>query len=45
MLIDYIKKYYKAYAFHANSEVDFKLAKLGNDAGIYGAVKLVLDEA
>ncbi|MCR4655077.1 MAG: ROK family glucokinase [Lachnospiraceae bacterium] len=44
VLIDYIKKYYKSYAFHANHEVDFKLATLGNDAGIYGAVKLVLDE-
>ena len=24
--------------------MEFKLAKLGNDAGIYGAVKLVLDD-
>ncbi len=44
VLIDYIKKHYDEVAFHANRKVDFKLATLGNDAGIYGAVKLVLDE-
>ena len=44
ILIDYIEKYYKGYAFHANRDVEFRLATLGNDAGIYGAVKLVLDE-
>ena len=44
ILLDSIEKYYKGYAFHANRDVEFKLAKLGNDAGIYGAVKLVLDE-
>ena len=29
--------------FHANRKVKFVLATLGNDAGIYGAAKLVLD--
>ncbi|HAG70102.1 MAG TPA: glucokinase [Lachnospiraceae bacterium] len=44
VLIEYIEKYYKEYAFHANHAVSIKLATLGNDAGIYGAVKLILDE-
>lgn len=43
ILLDYIKKYYKEYAFFANREVEFALASLGNDAGIIGAAKLALD--
>jgi len=31
--------------FHACKNVRFSLATLGNDAGAYGAFKLVLDEA
>ncbi len=42
-VIDKIREYYKPYAFHAARETDFKLATLGNDAGIYGGVKLVLE--
>ena len=42
VLFDYIEKYYKQYVFHGCKDVDFKLATLGNDAGIYGAAKLVL---
>lgn len=42
VLIDYITKYYKKNAFHACREAAFKLALLGNDAGIYGSAKLVL---
>ena len=42
VILDYITKYYKKYAFHTIKEKDFRLAKLGNDAGIYGAAKLVL---
>ena len=42
VLFDYIEKYYKQYVFHGCKNVDFKLATLGNDAGIYGAAKLVL---
>ena len=42
-LIDVIQKYYDNYvAISANKGV-LTLAKLGNDAGIYGAAKLVLD--
>lgn len=43
-LINIIRKYYIEKAFHACEETKFKLAKLGNNAGIYGGVKLVLDK-
>ena len=42
ILFDYIKGPYIEKAFFANEEVEFALAELGNDAGIYGAAKLVL---
>ena len=44
ILIDYLKPYYESNVFHGCKDVDFRLATLGNDAGIYGAAKLVLDE-
>ena len=42
VLFDYIKEPYMEKAFFANKNVKFALAELGNDAGIYGAAKLVL---
>lgn len=42
VLLDYIQKYYKEYAFSACKNAAFALAELGNDAGIYGAARLVL---
>lgn len=42
VLLDYIKKYYTPYVFHGSREALFALATLGNDAGIYGAAKLIL---
>ena len=42
VLFDYIKEPYMENAFFANKDVKFALAQLGNDAGIYGAAKLVL---
>jgi glucokinase len=42
MLIDGIKKYYVVYAFPATRNADFRLATLGNLAGIYGAAKLII---
>ncbi|MBP3422072.1 MAG: ROK family glucokinase [Lachnospiraceae bacterium] len=42
VLLDYIRKNYTPVVFHASRDVEFKLATLGNDAGIYGAAKLVL---
>lgn len=44
VLIDYLKPSYTKYVFHGSKETKFALAKLGNDAGIYGAAKLVLDK-
>ena len=43
VLIDGIVPKFKKYVFHAASNVRFTLASLGNDAGAYGAFKLVLD--
>jgi len=43
ILINVIRKYFIEKAFHACEGTKFELAKLGNDAGIYGGVKLVLD--
>lgn len=42
VVIDYVKPYFKKNAFHACRDTKFALAKLGNDAGIYGAAALVL---
>ena len=42
VLLDYIIPTYKKYAFSGCKETKFALAELGNDAGIYGAAKLVL---
>ena len=41
-LTDLVARYYRKYAFHASKETKITLARLGNDAGIYGAVKMVL---
>ena len=43
VLLDGIAPYFHKYVFHAASGVKFALANLGNDAGAYGAFKLVLD--
>lgn len=43
IIIDYVQKYYRQYVFHASLDARFKLATLGNDAGIYGAARLVLE--
>lgn len=42
ILCDYVSKNFQKYAFHGCKNAEFKLAMLGNDAGIYGAAKLVL---
>ncbi len=44
VLFDYIEKNYRKYVFHGSREAKFVLATLGNDAGIVGAAKLVLDK-
>lgn len=43
ILLEYIEKHYRKNALWATKEVKFSLATLGNDAGICGAAKLVLD--
>lgn len=43
ILIDYMKPYFEKYVFPGAASAKFALAVLGNDAGIYGAAKLVLD--
>ncbi len=42
VLFDHIEKNYKKFVFHGCSDAKFTLAELGNDAGIYGAARLVL---
>lgn len=42
IIIDTASKYYKEYAFHASRETEIKLAILGNAAGMYGGVKMVI---
>lgn len=42
VLLDYIKKPYEETVFHGSKDTKFALATLGNDAGIFGAAKLVL---
>ena len=42
VLLEYLRKSYQKYAFHASRDTEFKLAELGNNAGIYGGVKLLL---
>ena len=43
VLFDYIEKNYKKFVFHGARDAKFCLATLGNDAGIYGAAKLILE--
>ncbi len=43
MLFDYVKPAYAENVFHASRDAEFVLATLGNDAGIYGSAKLILD--
>ena len=37
-----ISRHFHKYVYHPNGNVEFKLAALGNDAGVYGAFKLLL---
>ena len=44
ILFEYIRPYYKKFIFKGCKEVKFVLAQLGNDAGIYGAAKLMISD-
>jgi glucokinase len=42
-LLDGVQRHFEKCVFHAVQPVQFALAELGNDAGAYGAFKLILD--
>ncbi len=44
MLIKVTQKHYEENAFHACKNAGFKLATLGNDAGIYGGARAILSK-
>lgn len=41
-LIELLEKKYRKFAFHASIDTAFRLAALGNNAGIYGCAKMIL---
>ena len=41
-LLDGVKRHFEKYAFHASRDTQFIQASLGNDAGMYGAFRLLL---
>lgn len=43
ILLGYVEKNFRKNVFHASRNTVFTLATLGNDAGIYGSAKLVMD--
>ena len=43
LLLEPIKKSFARHCFHASSDTSFRLAKLGNDAGICGAAQAVFN--
>lgn len=43
ILLDYVRRYYRKYAFTPSVNTPIKLAQLGNDAGIYGAARLAMN--
>lgn len=42
IILDYVEKVFYEQTFHACKNAKLSLAKLGNDAGIYGGVRLVM---
>ena len=43
-LLEGVQRHFGKYVFHAVNPVRFSLATLGNDAGAYGAFKLILNK-
>ena len=43
ILLSVVRKYFRSLAFHASEDAHFAIAKLGNNAGMYGAVRMILD--
>lgn len=44
ILIQHVEKHFEKYVFYACKNVRFALATLGNDAGIWGCARLLLEE-
>lgn len=44
VLIDVVQKHFKEVAFSSCEDTKFALASLGNDAGMYGCVRMILGE-
>lgn len=42
VVTDAIAKYYERYSFHVSKQTPIAVAQLGNDAGIYGCVRMIL---
>lgn len=42
ILLEPIRRSYRQHAFHVYQDTEFTLARLGNDAGIYGCVRMLL---
>lgn len=42
ILIDHLQEPFRSHVFHACKDTEIRLASLGNDAGIYGAIGLLL---
>lgn len=45
ILTDAIGKYYRKYAFHPSVKTPIEIARLGNDAGIFGCARLVIGQS
>lgn len=43
IITDRVRKYFEENSFHACLNADFALATLGNDAGMYGCVQMILE--
>ena len=43
IIVEPIMKYYRKYAFHVSTGTTASIAILGNDAGIYGCAKMVIE--
>lgn len=44
IILDYVEKYYHKYAYPPCENVEFRLASLGSEAGIYGGARLMSQE-
>ena len=42
IVLEPVMKYHAKYAFHVSTKTKAVIAKLGNDAGIYGCAKMIL---